>query len=123
MSNLHSSVTPRTEHLSTRTSTDELYISRPLLEVLSVFPVTGLLGLDRLYIGQPLYAVAKLITLGGFGLWYIFDAVVSLTEGVIGLDNSILDSRIKITPHSIHNGRLVAFVFITFFVVRLCSRM
>ncbi len=43
-----------------------------IAQVLSVF---GVCGVDRFYLGEPLLALLKLFTFGGFGLWYLFDLV------------------------------------------------
>lgn len=42
--------------------------------VLSLF--LGGLGVDRFYIGDVSYGVLKLITVGGFGVWYLVDLFV-----------------------------------------------
>jgi len=35
--------------------------------------ILGELGIDRFYLGYTLYGVLKLITFGGFGIWWIID--------------------------------------------------
>lgn len=41
--------------------------------VLSAIPITGLLGIDRMYTGRIGLGILKLITLGGVGVWWIVD--------------------------------------------------
>ena len=45
--------------------------------LLSIF--LGGLGIDRFYLGYNLLGVLKLITLGGFGIWYLIDIILIVT--------------------------------------------
>jgi TM2 domain-containing membrane protein YozV len=42
----------------------------------------GNLGVDRFYLGKPVTAVLKFTTLGGFGLWSLYDVLMVLTGRV-----------------------------------------
>lgn len=42
--------------------------------ILSIF--VGYLGVDRMYLGKVGTGILKLITAGGFGLWWIIDALI-----------------------------------------------
>lgn len=41
--------------------------------------VLGGLGIDRFYLGYTVPGILKLITGGGFGIWWIIDIVLILT--------------------------------------------
>lgn len=40
----------------------------------------GYLGVDRFYKGEGALGVLKLITFGGFGLWWLIDAIIWTKE-------------------------------------------
>ena len=43
------------------------------LQVLSAIPLTGFLGIDHWFARSPLTGLAKMLTFGGFGVWYVWD--------------------------------------------------
>ena len=47
------------------------------LVLLSVF--VGGLGIDRFYLGKIGTGILKLLTLGGFGIWYLIDLIIIAT--------------------------------------------
>lgn len=54
--------------------------SRRLALLLSA--LAGFTGVDRLYLGKRVTARLKLITLGGFGLWWLWD-IMMLAAGCV----------------------------------------
>lgn len=60
--------------------------------LLSLF--LGFLGLDRIYLGKIGTGVLKLVTCGGFGLWYLIDLFLVL----IGRQTDFYGYRVKTNP-------------------------
>ena len=56
--------------------------------VLSIF--VGALGVDRFYMGLIGTGILKLVTLGGFGIWYIIDIVLIATNSLKDADGKYL---------------------------------
>ena len=52
----------------------------------------GTLGIDRFVLGQPVLGSLKLITAGGFGLWYLVD--LFLVGGIARRKNMEIDKTI-----------------------------
>ena len=50
----------------------------------------GVLGVDRFYLGYTGLGVAKLLTLGGFGLWALIDFIMIAVRKVTAADGSAL---------------------------------
>ena len=54
--------------------------------ILSIF--LGELGIDRFYLGYIGLGILKLITCGGFGIWYIIDIILIATGKLKPKDGS-----------------------------------
>ncbi|KAF9167144.1 hypothetical protein DFQ27_000924 [Actinomortierella ambigua] len=52
--------------------------SYPVAILLSIF--LGYLGVDRFYLGHIITGILKLITAGGFGIWYLIDVVLIILD-------------------------------------------
>ncbi len=58
--------------------------------ILSIF--LGELGIDRFYLGYTGLGILKLITAGGFGVWWIIDIVMILTGKLTAKDGQALSA-------------------------------
>jgi TM2 domain-containing membrane protein YozV len=47
------------------------------LTLLLISFLAGYFGLDRFYQGQIGWGVIKLVTMGGFGIWYLVDVAIA----------------------------------------------
>jgi len=52
--------------------------------LLSIF--VGSLGVDRFYLGKIGTGVLKLITFGGFGIWWLVDLILIVTRSIKGVE-------------------------------------
>jgi TM2 domain-containing membrane protein YozV len=61
--------------------------------MLSLF--LGWLGVDRFYLGKVGTGILKLITFGGFGIWYLIDLILILTGNMKSANKQPLANRKK----------------------------
>ena len=50
----------------------------------------GSLGIDRFYLGYPRLGILKLLTMGGFGIWTVFDFIFIVTRQLVSADGQPL---------------------------------
>ena len=50
----------------------------------------GELGVDRFYLGYTGLGILKLITAGGFGIWWLIDLILNITGKLTAKDGSEL---------------------------------
>jgi TM2 domain-containing membrane protein YozV len=86
--------------------------SRVLLELLSAFPLTGMLGIDRIYMGQVGLGLLKLMTLGGLGVWYIVDMLIQTIEGIMRKPTTVADANVTILQSSVGPGFVFGIVIV-----------
>ncbi|MGN1403084.1 MAG: TM2 domain-containing protein [Ruminococcus sp.] len=64
--------------------------SKTVALVLSIF--LGELGIDRFYLGYTGLGILKLITGGGFGIWWLIDLILIATGKLTAKDGSDTNS-------------------------------
>jgi TM2 domain-containing membrane protein YozV len=62
---------PEEVGMAERVKKDKNWIAALLLSIL-----VGSLGIDRFYMGYVGLGILKLITLGGFGIWWLIDLIL-----------------------------------------------
>ena len=50
----------------------------------------GSLGIDRFYLGYSRLGILKLLTMGGFGIWTVFDFIFIVTRRLVSADGQPL---------------------------------
>jgi len=61
--------------------------------MLSIF--AGQFGIDRFYLGKIGTGVLKLITFGGFGIWWLIDIILIVTDNMKDADGKPLIKNFK----------------------------
>lgn len=74
--------------------------------------VVGWLGVDRFYLGKVGTGILKLLTLGGFGVWYIIDLIMIITNATRDKDGDKLDGYEKNKTVAIAVTVVVFFFFV-----------
>ena len=80
------------EQKNTAEASDKNFI---ILLLLSIF--IGGLGIDRFYIGKIGTGILKLITFGGFGIWWLIDLIVIVSGNMKDAEGRVVRSAGKVT--------------------------
>ena len=85
--------------------------SRSVTLLLGSSPL-GFLGLDRLYLDQPLLFILKFFTFGGLGVWYLVDACINFGETFASTEYTFLNKNVRYVDvkQSFYVGILLLFV-------------
>ena len=59
--------------------------------LLSIF--VGVLGVDRFYLGKTGTGILKLITGGGFGIWWLIDLIIIATSDMKDSEGKIVKEK------------------------------
>lgn len=79
----------------------------------------GFLGADRMYLGWPMMGVLKLLTLGGGGLWWIYDVLRVGAGPVYAREHRVAPDL----PHALFVGAIFLFLVSVGFAAALASAM
>ena len=60
---------------------------------LSVF--LGPFGVDRFYLGYGVLGLVKLLTLGGFGVWWVLDVILLLLNCLRDAEGGVLSGKFR----------------------------
>ena len=80
------------EKNTTSNTSDKNFI---ILLLLSIF--IGGLGIDRFYLGKIGTGVLKLITLGGFGVWWLIDLIIIVSGNMKDAEGRVVRTAGKVT--------------------------
>lgn len=80
----------------------------------------GFLGLDRMYLGCWGTGILKLITLGGFGIWYLIDLILILINGINKNKSISICNNYKWNKKSIKYGYYISIVISVLLFLKIC---
>jgi TM2 domain-containing membrane protein YozV len=93
------------------------YKNKTILIILSY--VFGIFGADRFYLGCTGSGIAKLLTFGGFGIWYTIDLVFILANGYNKSKKQVICGNYKWEKQSIKNGYKATLVVLALFALKI----
>ena len=91
--------------------------SKTILIILSY--LFGILGADRMYLGCYGSGIAKLLTFGGFGIWYGIDLLLITLNAFEKSSSASICSNYVWEKASINQAYYVALVIMALFVLKL----
>ena len=92
------------------------YKNKTVLIILSY--LLGFLGVDRMYLGCTKSGIAKMLTFGGFGVWYIIDLVFILINGYNKSNKPAICDNYKWEKQSIKNGYYATLIVLALYALK-----
>ena len=79
----------------------------------------GILGIDRMYAGQILIGLLKLITLGGLGIWAFVDYIIILVNALSKSESGVfgIESWTDSPNTAFYVGLVLLFISIALFAL------
>lgn len=85
------------------TTGDTISSSKSWIVLLLLSLLVGILGIDRFYLGKIGTGILKLITLGGFGIWWLIDVIFIVTGNMKDKSGAVVKSSDGIRNDPIKN--------------------
>lgn len=91
------------------------------VKALTLTTLFGMWGVDRFYLGKVGSGIAKLLTFGGFGLWYLTDGIITFSGAARqkGKESLELEDTQKYKPFFVRITAALAIVYVGLFLIQI----